>query len=106
MLGCSVGVPPPGRHPWVQACRPSPGRFRARLARVRGRQGPSFIAEDSVLSLVENKKESGLFHWAVTPAPAFEAQGPGGTLGWSYDGGRAQRVIQISQYWGVDGEPS
>ena len=73
MLGCSVGVPPPGRHPWVQACRPSPGRFRARLARVRGRQGPSFIAEDSVLSLVENKKESGLFHWAIAPAPAFEA---------------------------------
>lgn len=53
-----------------------------------------------MLSLVENKRESGLFHWAVSPAPAFEAQGPGGTLGWSYDGGRAQRVVQISQYQG------
>lgn len=106
MLGCSVGVPPPGRHPWVQVCRPSPGRFRARLARVRGRQGPSFIAEDSVLSLVENKKESGLFHWAVAPAPAFEAQGPGGTFGWSYDGAGHREWSRSPSTKGVNGEPS
>ena len=58
-----------------------------------------------MLSLVENKRESGLFHWAVAPAPPFGAQGPGGTLGWSCDGGRAQRVFQISQRQGVGREP-
>lgn len=53
-----------------------------------------------MLSLVKIKRESGLYHWAVAPAPSFEAQGLGGTLGWSCDGGRAQTVFQISQHQG------
>lgn len=60
LTDCSDGVPPPLRHSLVQACRPFPGRFRARLVSVRGRQGRSFIAEASRLSLVEEGRESGL----------------------------------------------
>lgn len=58
--GSSAEIPPPDRHSWVQACRSSPGRFRARLASVRGRQGPSFTAEASKLSLVEEMRKAGL----------------------------------------------
>lgn len=105
LFGASGGVPPPDRHPLVQACRPSPGKFRARLASVRGRQDPSFAAEASRLSLVEEGRESGLFHLVAAPAPACEAWGPGGNPWVALWGDRAQRGVQLSQYqrggWGV-----
>ena len=58
-----------------------------------------------MLSLVKNKRESGLFHWAVTPAPAFKAQGPGGTLGWSCDGAGHRECSRSPSTSGVDRKP-
>lgn len=46
-----AGVPLTGKHPWVQGFFPSPDRFRAKLARVRGRQAPLSTVEASKLSL-------------------------------------------------------
>lgn len=70
-----MGVLPPGRHAWVQACRPSSGKFRARLASVLGRQDPWVSAEASRLSLVEEGRESSLCHLVAALTPACEAWG-------------------------------
>lgn len=110
LTDCSDGVPPPLRHSLVQACRPFPGRFRARLVSVRGRQGRSFIAEASRLSLVEEGRESGLqrvfqARLDAVPVPASGAwdDPQARLLGQGIERGPG---LPASEAWSVGGKPS
>lgn len=94
--GCSAGAPPPERHSLVQACGPSPGRFRERVASVRGRQGPSFTAEESRLNLGGEGRDSGRqqgFSTGCRSAPAS-----GGWGGPADDTSGPWRGVQIALY--------
>ena len=58
-----------------------------------------------MLSLVKIKRESGLFHWAVAPAPAFEARGWGEPLGGPVMGAGHRQCSRSPSTRGVDWKP-